>query len=245
MKPVGHVSELWRYPVVGLQGESLQKVKIIGSGIWGDRAYQLRDRGGKILGPVPQSTSPTERSILGLGASIDETTGGGVLNVAFHDQLASADRPDFARMLDRAVGVPVLLEESTVPATRVKRGRAIHLISNTSIRGLKKSYPAGDFDIRRFRPNLVLDLGQGAKDFAEEAWVGRSLRVGDAALRVEKPNERCVVTTLPQGNLPADTRILETIVEANGRNLGMMCSVERGGLVALGDSVFLDGNRQT
>lgn len=244
MKPVGKVSELWRYPVVGLQGESLERAKIVESGIWGDRAYQLRDQGGKILGPVPQSASPTERSILGLGASIDETARGVVLKVAFEDEVASTDRPGFARMLDRAVGVPVRLEESTVLATRVKRGRAIHLVSNTSIRALKKSYPVGDFDIRRFRPNIVLDLGQGAEDFAEEAWVGMSLRAGDAAFRVEKPNERCVVTTLPQGNLPEDKRILENTIDANGGNLGVMCSVERGGAVAVGDSVFLDGNRQ-
>jgi len=46
-------------------------------------------------------------------------------------------------------------------------------------------------------------------------------------LKVEKPNERCTVTTLPQGNLPEDKRILQTIVDANGRNLGVMCSVEK------------------
>jgi MOSC domain-containing protein len=240
LKPVGKLSELWRYPVVGLQGESLERAKVLETGIWGDRAFQLRDNGGKVLGPIPQSTSPAERSILGLGASIDETSRGGVLKVSFEGEVASTERPDFAQMLDRAVGVPVRLEESTVLATRAKRGRAIHVISDSSIRALKRSYPAGDFDIRRFRPNLVLELGDGEEDFAEEAWVGDSLRLGGATLRVEKPNERCVVTTLPQGDLPGDRRILETIVEANGRNLGVMCSVERAGAVALGDSVLLD-----
>ena len=232
------VSELWRYPVVGLQGESLKSVKIVESGISGDRVYQLRDLNGKILGPVPQSSSPTERSTMGLGASIDETRSG-MLSVASKDEVISIVRPDFAPWLDRAVGVPVRLEESTVLATRVKRGRAIHLISNSSIRALKRAYPGGDFDVRRFRPNIVLELGRGVEGFAEEAWVGRSLRVGDAVLKVEAPNERCTVTTMPQRNLPADKRILETIIEANDRNLGVMCSVERGGAVAVGDPAVL------
>jgi len=217
----------------------LKRATIRESGISGDRAYQLRDQRGKILGPVPQSSSPEERSILGFGASIDDKGKGGVLRVTLGDEVTSIDSPDFAQRLDRAVGVPVRLEESTMLATRVKRGRAIHLISNSSIRALKRSYPAGDFDIRRFRPNIVLTLGRGAEDFAEEAWVGRSLKVGNVVLKVERPNERCTVTTLPQGNLPADKQILETIIDANDRNLGVMCSVARGGAVAVGDSVFL------
>jgi len=234
------VSELWRYPVAGLQGESLRKAKIIETGISGDRAFHIRDEAGRILGPVPQSTTPAERSILGLGASIDESGRGTVLKVVFEDEVAELDRPDFSRKLDRAVGVPVRLEESSLLATRVKRGRAVHVISNASIRALKRSYPEGDFDVRRFRPNMVLDLGNDAKDFAEESWVGRSLRAGEAVLKVEKPNERCTVTTLPQGSLLEDKRILQTIVDANGRNLGVMCSVEKAGAVGVGDSVFVD-----
>ncbi len=113
------------------------------------------------------------------------------------------------------------------------------MISDSSIRALKRSYPGGDFDLRRFRPNIVLALGPDAEDFAEESWVGRSLTTGEAVLKVEKPNERCTVTTLPQGNLPEDRLILQTIIEANDRILGVMCSVGREGAVAVGDPVFV------
>jgi len=241
---VGTVSELWRYPIVGLQGESMKRARIAETGISGDRAYQLRDHDGKILGPVPQSSSPAERSILGLGASLDETRGGRVLKIAFEDGVASIEMPGFARMLDSAVGVPVKLEESSTLETRAKRGRAIHVVSNSSLLALKKSYPIGDFDVRRFRPNIVLDLGRDAEDFAEESWVGGSLNLGDVVLNVERPNERCTVTTLPQGNLREDKRILQTIIDANDRNLGIMCSVEKGGTIAVGDSVFVAENRR-
>ncbi len=236
---VGTISELWRYPIVGLQGESLKEARIVGTGISGDRAYQLRDEGGKILGPIPQSTSPTERGIVGMRASLDESGERNTLKVIFEEDVAYADRPDFSSRLDRAVGVPVRLEDSSMLGTRVKLGRAIHVISDSSIRALKRSYPAGDFDVRRFRPNIVLALGPDARDFAEESWIGKSLGVGEAKLKVEKPNERCTVTTLPQGNLPEDRRILQTITETNNRTLGVMCSVEKGGAVAVGDQVFL------
>jgi uncharacterized protein YcbX len=45
----------------------------------------------------------------------------------------------------------------------------------------------------RFRPNLVVD---GAPAWAEDSWVGRRLRAGDAVFRAVKPCDRCVLTTI-------------------------------------------------
>ncbi|MGW3893342.1 MOSC domain-containing protein [Micromonospora chokoriensis] len=47
----------------------------------------------------------------------------------------------------------------------------------------------------RFRPNLVVD---GAPAWAEDDWVGRSLRIGDLRFRAGGPCDRCVVTTTDQ-----------------------------------------------
>lgn len=49
--------------------------------------------------------------------------------------------------------------------------------------------------MNRFRPNLVVD---GAPAWAEDDWVGRSLRIGDLRFRAAGPCERCVVTTTDQ-----------------------------------------------
>jgi len=89
--------------VIGLQGETVTRATIVETGISGDRAFQLRDEGGKILGPVPQSRSTTERSILGLGASLDESGGAAVLKVTFQDEVASFELPDFSQKLSHAV----------------------------------------------------------------------------------------------------------------------------------------------
>jgi Uncharacterized Fe-S protein len=45
----------------------------------------------------------------------------------------------------------------------------------------------------RFRANSVLS---GAPAWAEDEWIGRRLRIGDAVFRAVKPNDRCVVTTI-------------------------------------------------
>ena len=76
---------------------------------------------------------------------------------------------------------------------------------------LRELYPAGAFDLRRFRPNLVLEFGDAAPGFVENAWHGRRLRIGDTVeLEVLGDCPRCVMTTLPQPELPADPGILRT-----------------------------------
>jgi uncharacterized protein len=47
----------------------------------------------------------------------------------------------------------------------------------------------------RFRPNIVLT---GAGPWAEDGWIGRTLRVGSVPFRAAKPCDRCVVTTIDQ-----------------------------------------------
>lgn len=47
----------------------------------------------------------------------------------------------------------------------------------------------------RFRPNLVIS---GAQAWAEDAWIGHRMRIGEATFRVAKPCGRCVVTTTDQ-----------------------------------------------
>jgi uncharacterized protein YcbX len=99
--------------------------------------------------------------------------------------------------------------------------------------------PDSRFDARRFRPNFVIEAAEGVDGFAEDAWIGRSLRVGPVVLRIDGPCPRCVMTTLPQGDLPKDPGVLRTIVQANEGNAGVYASVVQGGSVAPGDEVGL------
>ncbi|MCU1335901.1 MAG: hypothetical protein JWO19_1482 [Bryobacterales bacterium] len=117
----------------------------------------------------------------------------------------------------------------------------VHLLTTATLDRLRALYPQGRFEVRRFRPNLVVQTGNGEKDFVENAWIGQILAIGDdVRLSITGPCPRCVMTTLPQGDLPADTGILRTAAQHNKANVGVYASVLQGGKVRRGDSVRLE-----
>ena len=106
---------------------------------------------------------------------------------------------------------------------------------------LRELYPQGRFEVRRFRPNIVVQLGSGEKSFAENAWVGRTLAIGTAVrLNITGPCGRCVMTTLAQGDLPKDPGILRTAAQHNQVNVGVYAAVARGGTIRRTDSVTIE-----
>jgi uncharacterized protein YcbX len=104
--------------------------------------------------------------------------------------------------------------------------------------------PASRFDVRRFRPNLVIELPEGTPGFVENAWVDQTLAIGnEVRLVVIGLTARCVMTTLSQDDLPKDPHVLRTIVEQNGGNVGVYAAVARGGKLRLGDAVGIESER--
>src|SRR5437763_9560265 len=76
----------------------------------------------------------------------------------------------------------------------------VHLLTTATLDRLRALYPQGRFEVRRFRPNIVVQLASGEAGFAENAWVGHTLAIGTAVrLNVISPCGRCVMTTLAQG----------------------------------------------
>src|SRR6266852_5242034 len=117
----------------------------------------------------------------------------------------------------------------------------VHLLTTATVDRLRALYPDGRFEVRRFRPNIVVETANGEKDFVEDAWIGQTLAIGDAVrLSITGPCPRCVMTTLPQGDLPKDTGILRTAAQHNRANVGVYASVLQGGKVRRGDSVRLE-----
>ena len=117
----------------------------------------------------------------------------------------------------------------------------VHLLTTATLDRLRVLYPQGRFEVRRFRPNIVVETANDGKDFVENDWIGQILAIGDAVrLSITGPCPRCVMTTLPQGDLPKDTGILRTAAQHNGANVGVYASVLQGGKVRRGDSVRLE-----
>jgi uncharacterized protein YcbX len=116
----------------------------------------------------------------------------------------------------------------------------VHLLTIATIDRLRELYPQGRFEVRRFRPNIVVATPPEAKGFVENDWVGHTIAIGDEVrLRVTDPCPRCVMTTLAQGDLPKDPGILRTAAQHNQANVGVYAEVIAGGTIRRGDAVTL------
>jgi uncharacterized protein YcbX len=114
----------------------------------------------------------------------------------------------------------------------------VHLLTTATLNRLGELYPRGRFEARRFRPNIVVQPTTGDAGFIEDNWVGQTLAVGDdVRLSITGPCGRCVMTTLPQGDLPRDPDILRTAARHNHVKVGVYAAVVRGGMIRRGDSV--------
>lgn len=116
----------------------------------------------------------------------------------------------------------------------------VHVLTTATLERLQQIYPAGKFDVRRFRPNFVLETLDDQTGFVEHDWIGRTIQIGDdVQLRITGPCPRCVMTTLPQMDLPKDTGILRAAAQHNGANVGVYAFVARSGRVRKGDKVWI------
>lgn len=125
----------------------------------------------------------------------------------------------------------------------------VHLLTSSALKRLSELHPAGEITDRRFRPNLVVGNEDG-EGFIENTWAGRALQIGEVGLRVIVPTTRCTMTTLAQGSLPRDRRVLQTLAEHNRVEipgfgvfpcLGASATVEQAGTISVGDPVELIG----
>ena len=128
-------------------------------------------------------------------------------------------------------GLPPALWRFVTPPGTYWDAFPVLVLSETTLATLQQITPESRFDVRRFRPNVLLALDSAA-GFPEQEWVGRRLRVGDAVLEVVVGCPRCVMTTRPFADLPADRAVLRTIVREAGQNAGVYARVVQPGKVA-------------
>jgi len=116
----------------------------------------------------------------------------------------------------------------------------VHLLTTATINHLRALYPEGRSEARRFRPNVVVSTAPEDRGFAENDWIGRTVAIGgNVRLAITQPCPRCVMITLPQGDLPKDSGILRTAAQHNAVNVGVYASVVSGGTIHRGDPVTL------
>jgi len=144
----------------------------------------------------------------------------------------SDDLPDTSVFSTR--DIITLARYSTPPGTFVDLG-PVHLLSTASLRRL--SVDGVPYDVRRFRPNILVDIPDDGQGYPETSWVGAELEIGSARLKVTIPTIRCVVPTRPQPGVALDKGLTRVLAERTDRFLGVYAEVSVPGVLSVGDQV--------
>jgi uncharacterized protein YcbX len=146
--------------------------------------------------------------------------------------------PDFHRMPEDLYRL--IMEFESPPGTYFD-AYPINVISRQSLEGLARRSPGSQVDVRRFRPNLLVDVAGGEDEFPEQAWVGRHVRVGEAVIAVSEPCVRCVMISRPTGDLPPDRDLQKVVVRQLQHTMGVYATIVTPGRVQEGDEVEVLG----
>jgi uncharacterized protein YcbX len=239
---IGTVAELWRYPVQSMGGEALAAADIAGRGVIGDRRYGVVDPDAGIVVSSAQGRKKW-RDIVTLAARY--------LSAPANDGAAPAieillpdgsrlrnDQSDIDGRLGTALGAPVHLADKVAEEKSSDYDHSpLHLLTTASLRQFAEFHPEGRFAPARFRPNIVIDTGDKT-GFLEQGWLEQRFAIGATVeIVVTEHCKRCVMTTLPQGDLPLDPAILHTTTAYNNTRAGVYATVVQPGIIKVSDPV--------
>jgi MOSC domain-containing protein len=249
----GTVAAIWRHPVKSMQGEQLNEGRLDAAGLPFDRRWGVvDDETGKVLsakrdGRLLQAASrlageePEVRLPGGewRGASdpgIDDALSEWLGRRVHLRPAASVDVPGYQMNVDATDENSPLVDLPCPPGTFFD-ALPVHVLSTASLRAMRPAHPDGEWDVRRFRPTVLIDAtGDG---FPEDAWIGSRVLIGGAELTVVAPTVRCVMTTRAQPGLDRDLEIVKAVNRDHESNLGVYAIVSEPGPVAVGDAVAL------
>jgi hypothetical protein len=241
----GRLAQICRHPIKGHGREDLASVRLLaGECLPWDRhwavaheAAQIQDGWNPCVNFARGAKAP---ALMAITSRLDEASG--VVTLAHPDRGEISFDPDAAQDLPRFLDWvrPLNPQGRAQPKQIVSAGRgmtdsdfpSISVLSTASLADLSVRM-GQDLSPHRFRGNLWLD---GAEPWAEFGWIGRTLRIGGAVLRLEERITRCKATTVdPETGLVAgDT--LGALDQAFGhQDFGVYAVVIEGGPIAVGD----------
>ncbi|MFC3688072.1 MOSC domain-containing protein [Aquipuribacter hungaricus] len=241
-EPVAAVASLHRYPVKSLLGEQVDRLEVDARGCAGDRVWALSTGGGML---ASGKSGRRFTAVPGLQQVRARLVGGTVLLRLPDGTETSADDPAAPALLSAHLGREVtLLREADGSSDGLHDGVGhfddgpVSLLGTASVGAVADDLGA-PVPTSRFRPNIVLRTDAA---WAEDAWDGRRLQVGDVLLDVVQTSPRCTMVDAATADTPAQPGVLKAVGRLNGAELGIIADVVRGGVVAVGDQVSLVGD---
>ena len=114
-----------------------------------------------------------------------------------------------------------------------------HIITTASLDHMQSIHPGPDWNIERFRPNMIVDTSPEISGLAEQEWLGRSLVIGDVTVKLTEAAPRCGAVVRKQQGFSEDRTILRSIVRDAGQNLGVYGDIVASGAINAGDKIYL------
>lgn len=236
----GTAVELWRYPVSSLRGEHVSQLQLDLHGALHDRGWGLVDENGSVAAPeserrwrfVPDMLSRLTET--GLEISLDGATW---LPVPSDAATAAASQRAGFSVTFKPLAHTIETATSALTAPRYDRGH-LHILTTASLQALANLLPPESLvDVRRFRPNIVVEMDQEETGFPDRQLIGRSLRIGEALVAVNEPCERCSFTALAQGELPFAKEVMHAIARHGGGGFGVLARVIEPAQIRKGDEL--------
>jgi len=261
MSIVGKIDSLWRYPVKSMRGEELDEAFASFSGIYGDRLFAFESSASpkgfpyltareqqRLLQYRPHFRYP-DKAARPINLTEAEKMGANPVWADFAELMVDVETPDGKTL---AVDDPALIDmiradiDQKHQLTLMRSERAMTDCRPVSIFSLQSARQLGEetgtpIDKRRFRANVYVDL-TSAQGFAENEFVGKSLRIGPkVVVTVLERDARCVMITLDPDTGEKSPEILKKVAQAHDGMAGVYGAFIVEGMLHKGDSVEVLG----
>ena len=237
----GKVDQLWRWPVKSMAGERVQGLRVDGRGAGGDRTHAvLHEHKGEIK-PLTAREAPRllawrARYPFNADGSLDPARPPYATVTGPDGRSFRWDDPRLRHALSADLGRPVKLRRDL--AGMQDLGRSLLVTTDATLQALGEEL-GGPIDLRRFRPNLHLELDAPA--WAELDWEGRELVcAGGVRLRLLHPCVRCAIPTRDPDTQVKWPQLLKHLNVAHEQCFGINARVLTDGRIGAGERVELD-----
>ncbi len=245
----GAVTQLWRHPIKSHGREALERVSLVaGQAMPWDRFWAVQhdqsnhdgEGWAECMNFMIGTRTP---GLAGLWAQLDESTKQITLR---HDTLGELTfRPDDYLEASQFLAwvAPVIPENRAQPRRVVSAGTrgmtdsdfpSVSIMNESSHRAVSQKL-GRPLEAERWRGNIWFD---GLAPWEEFDWIGKTLRIGGAVLKVHERIERCMHTTANPKTGKRDADTLGALQDGwDHQDFGVYAEVIQGGPVALGDKV--------
>jgi len=259
MAAIGIVESLWRYPVKSMRGEELDEMFAGYAGVYGDRIFAFESSANSK--GFPFFTGRDKREMIRCRARFRhpdkaarpinlteaEKSGATPIYAEPNDLMIDVETPDGKTF---SIDDPDLIDnlraglDDKHELKLLRSDKAITDCRPLSIFAVQTAQKLGEetgvaVDKRRFRANVYVDLTSSGA-FAEDQFVGKSLRIGAKVIvAILERDARCMMITLDPDTAEKEPALLKKVAQTHAGMAGVYGAVLVEGMLRKGDPVEL------